>query len=141
MFLGYSILQLLEYGIVGIITPIKRFYSYLRSRIANLEQERQAETHQNCDSRAEVVNGTYHCQEIDLDQKGVAKNWAHLEEGIKMLKLAMKEEIKVIKLAIKEESESIKQETAEMKERMEKYATEALQIKEMLLDGRKHYIL
>ena len=132
---------MLEYGVAAIITPIKRCYTYLRSRIAGLEQERQAETHQNCDSQAEVVDGTYHCQEIDLDQKGVAKNWAHLEEGIKMLKLAMKEEIKVIKQAIKEESESIKQATAEVKERMEKYATEALQIKEMLLDGRKHYIL
>ena len=119
MFLGYSILQLLEYGIVGIITPIKRFYSYLRSKIAGLEQERQAETHQNCDSQAEVVNCTYHCQEIDLDQKGVAKNWAHLEADIKMFKLAMKEEIKAVKQAMEEESQSIKQETAEMKERME----------------------
>ena len=119
MFLGYSILQLLEYGIAAIITPIKRFYSYLRSRIAGLEQGRQAETHQNCDSPPQVVNGTYHCQEIDLDQKGVAKNWAHLEADIKMFKLAMKEEIKAIKQAMEEESQSIKQETAEMKERME----------------------
>ena len=115
MFLGYSILQLLEYGIVGIITPIKRFYSYLRSRIAGLEQERQAETHQNCDSQAEVINCTYHCQGIDLDQNGVAKNWAHVAEEIKMFKLAMKEEIKVIKQAMNEDSQSIKQETAEMK--------------------------
>ena len=115
MFLGYSILQLLEYGIATIITPIKKCYTYLRSRIAGLEQERQAETHQNCDSQAEVVDGTYHCQEIDLDQKGVAKNWAHLEADIKMFKLAMKEEIKVIKQAMKEDSQSIKQETAEMK--------------------------
>ena len=134
MFLGYSILQLLEYGIAAIITPTKRCYTYLRSRIAGLDQERQAETHQNCDSQAELVDGTYHCQEIDLDQKGVAKNWAHLEADIKMFKLAMKEEIKVMKQAMKEESQSIKQETADMKERMEKYATEALQIKEMLLD-------
>ena len=115
MFLGYSILQLLEYGIAAIITPIKRCYTYLRSRIAGLEQERQAETHQNCDSQAEVVDGTYHCQEIDLDQKDVTKNWAHLEADIKMFKLAMKEEIKAIKQAMEEESQSIKQETAEMK--------------------------
>ena len=115
MFLGYSILQLLEYGIAAIITPTKRCYTYLRSRIAGLDQERQAETHQNCDSQAELVDGTYHCQEIDLDQKGVAKNWAHLEADIKMFKLAMKEEIKVIKQAMKGESQSIKQETAEMK--------------------------
>ena len=40
-----------------------------------------------------------------------------------------------------EQNKTIEREMAEMKERMDRYATATLQIKEMLLDGRKPYII
>ena len=111
IFLGYSILQLLEYGVAAIITPIKRFYDYLRSGIAGLEQDRQVETRHNNDFQAEGVNTAHDNPQIRLEQEVMTKNWDHLDE-----------EIKIIKLAMIEQNKAIKREMAEIKERMDSYA-------------------
>ena len=89
MFLGYSILQLLEYGVVVMTTSMKRFYDYLHGRI---DQERQAVSQQNWDTQDDVVNIAYHHKEMNLDQEGMAKNLADLKREIKVIKHAMKEE-------------------------------------------------
>ena len=76
MFLGYSILQLLEYGVAVMTTSIKRFYDYLNGRI---DQERQAvKMQQNGDTRDDVVDITHHHKEINLGLGGMAKNLADL---------------------------------------------------------------
>lgn len=80
MFLGYSILQLMEYGVAVMTTSIKRFYDYLHGRI---DQERQAVTmQQNGDTRDYVVNITHHHKEINLDQGETSKNSADLKQEI-----------------------------------------------------------
>ena len=124
MFLGYSILQLLEYGVAVMTAPIKRFYDYLHGRI---DQERQAVSHRNGDTQDDVVNITYHHKEINLDEKGMARNSADLKQEIKAIKQAMEGEVKVMK-----------QEMVELNEKMERYANATIQIKERLVDGRKH---
>ena len=53
MFLGYSILQLLEYGVAVMTTSIKRFYDYLHGRI---DQERQAVSQRNGDTQDDEDN-------------------------------------------------------------------------------------
>ena len=75
MFLGYSILQLLEYGVAVMTTSIKRFYDYLHGRI---DQERQAVSQRNGDTQDDVVTITYHHKEINLGPGGMAKNLADL---------------------------------------------------------------
>ena len=119
IFLGYSILKLLEYGVAVIIIAIKRFHDSLPSRVADSKQERQVGPQQNDDFQVESANETYRLAEIRLEQVRMGNRFANLGEEMKV----------------------IKQEVMEMKARMDSIATITLQIKETLLDGRKHYVL
>ena len=123
MFLGYSILQLLEYGVAVMTTSTKRFYDYLHGR---MDQERQVVSQQNGDTQNDVVNITYHHQEINVDQGGMATHLADL-----------KQEIIAIKQEMKEEGVAIKQEMAEIK----KTVWTDMRIKEKLANERKYYNL
>ena len=57
-----SMLQLLEYGIAVITTPMNRFHDHLHSRIAGSGPVRQLEQKEDHNSENEVVND---CQEIE----------------------------------------------------------------------------
>ena len=111
---------MLEYGVAVIITPMKRFHNYLRSRIADSQQERQVDPQQKDDLQAESKNETDRWAEIrSFEQTRMGKSVATIGEEMKV----------------------IKQEVMELKARMDSIATITLQIKEALLDGRKHYVL
>ena len=102
IFLGYSILQLLEYVVTVTIIPMKRFLDSLPSRIADSEQERQLVPHEKDDFQAESANEIDTLSEISLfEQANMGKSVADLGEEIKV----------------------IKQEAIEMKARMDSIAT------------------
>ena len=84
MFLGFSILQLLEYGVVAIITPINKFHDHLRSRISGLEPTRQFEQQDDNESQHEVVNGADDNRGIKLDEKRTWKNCTDCTEETKV---------------------------------------------------------
>ena len=93
---------MLEYGVAVIITPMKRFHNYLRSRIADSQQERQVDPQQKDDLQAESENEANKWPEIrSFEQTRMGKNVADLGKEIKV----------------------IKQEVMELKARMESIAT------------------
>ena len=91
MFLGFSLLQLLEYGIAIILTPMRRLHSYLRSRIGGLEPERQIEQQEDKDSETDVTNCTDYHQEVELDQESTWNNCTNVPEEIKVMQQEMRE--------------------------------------------------
>ena len=114
MFLGFSILQLLEYVVAVVITPMNRVHNQIRSRISGLVPVRQFEQQDNRDSEADVVNSSEYHQGIELEQEHMWKNCANLPE-----------EIKVIKQAIRE-----------LKSKMDSHVTGTSQGKEIFRNGR-----
>ena len=108
---------MLEYGAAVIILPIKRFYDFLPTRTADSQQEWKAGPQQKDDSQSESAIETDRMAEIRFEQVRMGKN-SDFDEEIK----------------------GIKQEMMEMKIKMDSNATMTLQIKEMLLNGRKHSI-
>ena len=133
---------MLEYGVAVIITPIKRAYQCLRGRIVGAEQERQFELQQNDDSQTEVINYTEYSRKTKIDREKIGNDYTDVAEEIK----AIKQEIAEMKFRTNacvktEEIKEIKKDATEIKERMDRYATVTFQVQEMLLDGRKHYIL
>ena len=133
---------MLEYGVAVIITQIKRFHQCLRGRIVGSEQEKQFELQQNDDSQTEVINFTEYYRKIKIDREKIENDYADVAEEIK----AIKEEIAAMKFrtdacAKTEEIKEIKKDAIVIKERMDSYATVTFQMREIMLDGRKHYIL
>ena len=133
---------MLEYGVAVIITQIKRFHQCLRGRIVGSEQEKQFELQQNDDSQTEVINFTEYYRKIKIDREKIENDYADVAEEIK----AIKEEIAAMKFrtdacAKTEEIREIKKDGIVIKERMDSYATVTFQMREIMLDGRKHYIL
>ena len=121
IFLGFSILQLLEYGVAVIITPINSLHNYLRSKIAGLVPVKQLEQQQDRDSEYDVVNSTNHQQEIRLDQESTWNSCADLREEMK----------------------KIKQELRELKTKSDGYVSGVFQRKEIFLNGHnqsKHIV-
>ena len=114
MFLGFSILQLLEYVAAVVITPMKRVHNQVRSRIAGLVPVRQFEQQDNRDSEADVVNSSEYHQGIELKQEYMWKNCANLPEEI----IVMKQEIR------------------ELKSKMDSHVTGTSQGKEIFRNGR-----
>ena len=110
---------MLEYGAAVIILPIKRFHDFLPTRTADSQQEWKAGPQQKDDSQSESAIETDRMAEIRFEQVRMDKNCC-ADFG--------------------EDMNVIKQEMKEMKARMDNNATMTLQIKEMLLNGRKHSI-
>ena len=110
---------MLEYGVAVIILPLKRFHEFLPTRTADSQQEKQVGPQPKVDSQAELANKIDRLAEIRFEQIRMG-NSCCVDFG---------EEIKVIR-----------QEMMEMKARMDSNATMTLQIKEMLLNGRKNSI-
>ena len=112
-------MQLLEYGVAAIILPMKRFHDFLPTRTVDSQQERQVGPQPKDDSQEESANEIDRLAEIRFEQVRMGtKCCADFGEDMNV----------------------IKQEMKEMKARMDNNATMTLQIKEMLLNGRKHSI-
>ena len=93
MFLGYSILQLLECGIAAIIAPMVRFKDFLFGWIAYLKQGRPSTSQGDKNHQGEAANDNNQCQEKELEwetrgrpcRDWEAKN-TMLEQDIKQIK-------------------------------------------------------
>ena len=83
IFLGFSILQLLEYGVTVIATPMNRIHNHLRNRTAGLEPVKQMEQKEDNDSQHEVVNGADGHRGIKLDENRTRKNCDDCTKEIK----------------------------------------------------------
>ena len=110
---------MLEYGLAAIILSIKRFHHILPTRTADSQQETQVCPPQKVHSQAQLDNEIDRLAEIRFEQVRMDKNCC-ADFG--------------------EDMSIIKQEMKEMKARVDSNATMILQIKEMLLNGRKHSI-
>ena len=91
IFLGFSILQLLEYGISFIITSIKRFHGNRLSRVAGSEHIRQFEQQEDNDSQYEMVNGAGMNDKIKLGEERMGNNNGDLTKEVEVLKQEMSE--------------------------------------------------
>ena len=85
IFLGYSILQLLEYGVRGIISHMVSFQDFLTGRIANLKSDMQSTSHENDSSQVEEGNVRNNCQIIEIIQEPTGKNCNDCDGRIKAL--------------------------------------------------------
>ena len=121
IFLGYSILQLLEFGVAIINIPIKRVHDYLRDRTEDLEQEMQFQSQQTDDDQAEAVNLEEYHQEIKLDRNRTGSDVADLANEIKVLVQDMAE-MKIRKdiSAIVEDIKVLKEDMTEIKEQIDR---------------------
>ena len=79
--LGYSVLQLLGYGVSAISVPLVTFQDVLSRKITDFKHGRQNTT----TSEVEVVNNGDDCQVIELDEEHKLRNYADWEENFKLL--------------------------------------------------------
>ena len=96
IFLGFSILQLSEYGIAAIITPVKILKNTFCGRIEGPNHKMKSVLQEKEHSRVEVANATKDFQIIDLQQDKMGGNRNYLEEKIE----AMRQEIGAMKSRI-----------------------------------------
>ena len=93
IFLGYSILQLLEYGVTTVVAQITKFLDLKSERVADREYERLLTSKSNNDSQdyGESDRNDYHI--IELNQKPMPRAGIDWEERFK----AMEQETSEIK--------------------------------------------
>ena len=91
IFLGFSILQLSDYGIAAIIAPIKRLKRSLSGRIDDSNKKTKSILLQTNNSQPEVANDARYYQVFDLNQPISGKNSTGLEEAYKTIKQEMRE--------------------------------------------------
>ena len=96
IFLGFSILQLSEYGIAAIITPMKILKNALCGRMEGPNHNAKSVLQKTDHSWIEVTNATRDFQHIELQQDKMEKNCTYLKEKIE----AMRQEIGVMKTKI-----------------------------------------
>ena len=93
IFLGYSILQLLEYGVTTVVAQITKFLDFKNERFADTEYERPLTSKSDNDSQdyGECDRNDYHI--IELNQKPMPRAGIDWEERFK----AMEQETREIK--------------------------------------------
>lgn len=99
IFLGYSILQVLEFGFAAIVTAIKKCSDFLSKRIAESKDERPIATQSELDFQEEMDKDKKDFQNIEQKQDTIKRLGIDLEANVKLLT----------------------QEFMEMKRRMERY--------------------
>ena len=87
MFLGYSVLQFLEYWVATLSAPLKSFQNLLSKKFFDLKHGRQIATQRH----AEVKNETDQCQVIELDKESLAQKCNDCEEHLKVMEQQIKE--------------------------------------------------
>ena len=111
IFLGYSILQLLEYGVTTVVAQITKFLDFKSERVADREYERLLTSKSNNDSQdyGESDRNDYHI--IQLNQKPMPRAGIDWEERFK----AMEQETREMKKEwedIKRQNNTIRQFTS-----------------------------
>ena len=96
IFLGYSILQLLEYGVAAIITPMEIFQEFLSRKIANSKREVHVTLRENMDSQDAIVSDDNDSHVIETDLEPVVKNYTDYESKFR----ARDEQIREMKARI-----------------------------------------
>ena len=104
IFLGYSILQLLEYGVAAIITPMEIFQEFLSRKIASSKRQEHVILQENMDSQNAFFSDDKDSEVIETDLEPVVKNCTDYESKFR----AIDEQIR------------------EMKARIERYEKQAL---------------
>ena len=87
MFLGYSVLQLLEYWVSAIRTPLAAFQVVLSQKIAELRYGTQVTTL----GHAEIGNDTDNYQLDDLGGEPMVRNCDTCEENFKVMEQQFRE--------------------------------------------------
>ena len=85
IFLGYSILQLLEYGVAAIITPMEKFQDFLSRKIVNSKCEEHVTLQENMDSQNEFVSDDNDSHVIETDLEPVVKNYTDYESKFRAI--------------------------------------------------------
>ena len=87
MFLGFSILQLLEYGVFAIRAPLAAFQDVLSQKIADSRNG----AHVTALGHAGIENDTDNGQVVDLDREIMARNCTTCEENFKVMEQQFRE--------------------------------------------------
>ena len=103
IFLGYSILQLLEYGVRCIISQTVSFQDFLARRIADLKHVMRSTSQENDSSQVEEGNVQNDSQIIEISQEPTGKNCNDCDGRIQ----ALEEEVREIrtKMEVSQRSE------------------------------------
>ena len=91
IFLGYSILQLLEYGVAAIITPMEIFQEFISRKIANSKREKHGTLQENMYSQNDFVSDDKDSQVIETDLKPVVKKYTDYESKFRAIDKQIKE--------------------------------------------------
>ena len=91
IFLGFSILQLSEYGIAAIITPMKILKNALCGRMDGPNHKIKSVLLEKEHSGIEVTNATRHFQNIESQPEQMGGNRTYLEEKIEAMRREMGE--------------------------------------------------
>ena len=91
IFLGFSILQLSEYGIAAIITPMKILKNAFCGRMDGPNHKMKSVLQKKEHSRIEVTNATRDFQNIELQPEQIGGNRTYLEEKIEAMRREMGE--------------------------------------------------
>ena len=89
IFLGFSILQLSEYGIAAIITPMKILKNALCGRMDGPNHKMKSVLQEKEHSRIEVTNCNRDFQNIELQPGQMGGNRTCLEEKIEAMRREM----------------------------------------------------
>ena len=91
IFLGYSILQLLEYGVTTVVAQITKFLDLKSERVADREYERLLTYKSNNDSQdyGECGRNDYHI--IELNKKPMTRAGIDWEERFKAMEQETRE--------------------------------------------------
>ena len=91
IFLGFSILQLSEYGIAAIITQMKILKNALCGRMDGPNHKIKSVLQEKEHSGIEVTNATRHFQNIESQPEQMGGNRTYLEEKIEAMRREMGE--------------------------------------------------
>ena len=91
MFLGYSILQLLEYLATAVVTRLEKFHEVLSKQTADCKHERNSKSQSKDKTQDTVSFEKNDCHGIELDQKALRRICIDWEEKFKVIEQEMKE--------------------------------------------------
>ena len=97
MFLGYSILQLLEYLITAVVTRLEKFHEVLSTQTADWKHERNFTSQSKDETQDTVLNDKNDFHVIKLGQKALRRTCIDWEEKFKVIEQEMKEMKKELK--------------------------------------------
>ena len=100
MFLGYSLLQVFDYGIAAIVKPIRKCYYNLTKLITRSEHEFQFTSQSNNDSQDKFKNYVKDFEAIEREKKPIPRldvYWEGKFKGMEQEMRRMKKELEVMK--------------------------------------------